>query len=245
MPKPSTLNQSLINSLTFRGGIVDLVGLAILLVLTATKTSAAPACDNYNPDRNAYFGDLHVHTAISADAVGYNVTIRPDEAYRYAFGGVANLPDVQGETTRQYQNPRPLDFMAVTDHAEHMGEVVVCKDSSSEGYNSEYCDVMRNSAGTNPWMMVKGIVSPFASHDKGVCGDDGSRCELGQAKVWQETQDAAKNWNSECEHTAFVAYEYSSFRLGSNLHRNVIFRNDKVPALPVSHIEAPHDYQLW
>ncbi len=230
-------------------GLIFLTTTFLTLLLVSVQATASSncdnCCDNYNPNRNAYFGDLHVHTAISADAVGYNVAIRPDDAYRYAFGGIANLPDAQGQITRQYQNPRPLDFMAVTDHAESMGAVTVCNDESSEGYDSEYCTVMRNSAGTNPWMMVKSIVSPFPSRDKDACGDDLSRCALGQVKVWQETQDAAERWNKRCEHTTFVAYEYSSFRLGSNLHRNVIFRNDKVPAAPLSHIEAPHDYQLW
>ncbi len=245
MPQLNNSNNTLRASLNLCQSVAELSGLATLLILIAVNVYAVPACENHNPNRNAYFGDLHVHTAISADAVGYDVTIRPDEAYRYAFGGIANLPSVTGEVMRQFQNPRPLDFMAVTDHAEQMGEVVVCQDSSSEGYNSEYCKVMRNSAGTNPWIMIKGIVSPFARHDKEVCGKDGQRCKVGQTKVWQETQQAAENWNSECKHTAFVAYEYSSFRLGSNLHRNVIFRNDKVPTAPVSHIEAPHDYQLW
>ena len=36
----------------------------------------------YNPDRSAYFGDLHVHTYLSNDAYISNVRRTPDDAYR-------------------------------------------------------------------------------------------------------------------------------------------------------------------
>ena len=38
----------------------------------------------YNPDRNAYFGDLHVHTYLSNDAYISNVRRTPDDAPRGA-----------------------------------------------------------------------------------------------------------------------------------------------------------------
>ena len=37
-----------------------------------------------NPDRNAYFGDLHVHTENSFDAYSFGTLSTPDDAYRYA-----------------------------------------------------------------------------------------------------------------------------------------------------------------
>ena len=105
----------------------------LILLFLATTSFAQPTCDNFDANRNAYFGDLHVHTSISADAVGYDIIMGPDDAYRYAFGGMANLPplDLNDKPTRQYQNPRPLDFMAVTDHAELMGSVKVCTDPNN------------------------------------------------------------------------------------------------------------------
>ena len=42
---------------------------------------------NRHPLRNAYFGDLHVHTSLSSDAWMFDVRVMPDDAYRYAFGG--------------------------------------------------------------------------------------------------------------------------------------------------------------
>jgi len=66
--------------------------------------------------------------------------------------------------------------------------------------------------------------------------------------MWQRTIDAAQLWNDtseRCERTTFIAYEYSSFRLGSNLHRNVIFKNEVVPVQPVSYLDAHREWKLW
>ena len=45
-----------------------------------------------NPDRNAYFGDLHVHTAYSFDAYVFGTVSSPDDAYRYAKGQALDHP---------------------------------------------------------------------------------------------------------------------------------------------------------
>jgi len=37
-------------------------------VSVSTASAGAADCPDANPRRNAYFGDLHVHTAISTDA---------------------------------------------------------------------------------------------------------------------------------------------------------------------------------
>ena len=40
----------------------------------------------YKPNRDAFFGDLHVHTMYSFDAFIFGTTASPDDAYRYAKG---------------------------------------------------------------------------------------------------------------------------------------------------------------
>ena len=72
-----------------------------------------------NPDRNAYFGDLHVHTTYSFDAYAFGTLATPYDAYRFAQGEAIDNP-----AGFSMQLDEPLDFYAVTDHA--MFLFVVC-----------------------------------------------------------------------------------------------------------------------
>lgn len=207
-------------------------------------------CSDRNPLKNAYFGDLHVHTTLSNDAFSFGVRGTPDDAYRYGFGaGPISLPVNRGDETasRKVRIDRPLDFMAVTDHAEFLGEQTLCADPDSGVADAEFCQAFKEGEGRNPGLLAK-IFSPFPTRDEDVCGKDGQRCAKAALIPWQQTIDAAENWNdtsSGCERTAFIAFEYSSVRLGSNLHRNVIFRGTVVPERPISYLDANREWRLW
>jgi hypothetical protein len=79
--------------------------------------AATPAYAQRNPERDAYFGETHIHTSWSVDAwVMGNRTTGPDEALKYAQGQTIKHPlgyDIKIDT--------PLDFMGVTDHSEYVG----------------------------------------------------------------------------------------------------------------------------
>jgi hypothetical protein len=84
----------------------------------------------------------------------------------------------------------------------------------------------------------------------GMCGEDGKTCLEAALVPWQEMQDAAERYydrSADCEFTAFVGYEWTGMQAdsGGNLHRNVVFRNAAVPALPPSFIEYPGAEKLW
>ena len=203
-------------------------------------------CSHRSPLKNAYFGDLHVHTGLSSDAASFGVRARPADAYRFAFGGGAiELPAEKGEKdlSRSTRIDRPLDFLGVTDHAEFLGEQVLCADGSS----APFCEAFKEGEGRNP-ALLKLIFSPFPARDEQLCGADGSRCTEAALGPWQETIAAAEQWydtSSDCARTTFVAFEYSSVRLGSNLHRNVVFRNTVVPRRPISYVDAAREWRLW
>ncbi len=215
----------------------------------SVRPAAEADCASRDPLRQAWFGDLHVHTALSSDAWMFGVRLQPDDAYRYAFGEEVWLPPNgdDGRGTRAARIDRPLDFAAVTDHAEFLGEGSLCIDPGSRGYESGFCEAFRAGDGRAPRLVMQ-IFSPITWRSDAVCGADGAACRQAARSNWQRTIDAAQRWNdtsARCERTTFVAYEYSSHRLGSNLHRNVIFRNEVVPRLPISYLDAPREWTLW
>jgi len=219
------------------------------VVETQPDLSPAPRCAHRVPERQALFGDLHVHTSLSSDAWNFGVRLMPEDAYRYAFGQEILLPpvDAEGNGTRPVRIDRPLDFAAVTDHAEFLGESVICADPEREGYATGFCEAMRAGEGRDPKLLMK-IMSPITWRDSETCGEDDARCVEAARGVWHRVIEAADTWNDSseaCERTAFIGYEYSSHRLGSNLHRNVIFKNSTVPRMPVSYLEAPREWELW
>jgi hypothetical protein len=105
---------------------------------TATKDAAKPSAST-NPERNAYFGDLHLHTGYSADAA-LMTDSTPDDAYRYAKGeAIARF----GNQTIQLK--RPLDFLAVTDHAEYAGAVQELRREGGPLYDTELGKAFRST----------------------------------------------------------------------------------------------------
>ena len=69
-----------------------------------------------NPNKNAYFGDTHVHTNLSFDAYLMGTRRTPDEAYEFAKGAA-----IEHASGFKMQMKKPLDFLAVADHAFYLG----------------------------------------------------------------------------------------------------------------------------
>ena len=105
--------------------------LADFRVPASAVESASEPCLHRDEGKMALFGDLHVHTALSSDAWNYDLEVRPRDSYGYAFGEPIRLPpkDDQGRGTREVRIDRPLDFAAVTDHAEHSMQRALPQDS--------------------------------------------------------------------------------------------------------------------
>src|SRR5688572_16455757 len=81
----------------------------------ATATAPAPAASPEYPTR-VYFGDTHLHTALSMDAGAAGANLLPADAYRFAKG-----EEVTGATGQKAKLARPLDFLVVADHSDQMG----------------------------------------------------------------------------------------------------------------------------
>lgn len=199
---------------------------------------AAPThAPGYNTERNAYFGDLHVHTKLSFDAYIFNVRASPDDAYRFAKGQTIGHPG--GYDIRLTGGP--LDFVAVTDHSEYIGSM---EEANRPNSILSKLPITQGLFSTDPKQIGAAftrIVTAFAAgglppefQDKSI-----------QSRAWKEIQDAAAKHNEPGRFTTLVGYEYTSAPDGRNMHRNVIFRSSKVSELPYSAVQSANPEDLW
>jgi hypothetical protein len=213
-------------------------------------TEEREACADRNPNRNLYFGDLHVHTRRSFDAWAYDVRTTPEEAYGFARGEAVLLPplDADGVGTRVAKLERPLDFAAVTDHAEFLAETALCTTPGSSAYDTEICVEYRKPEGEGIPAIATELADIEPTRHVSICGEDLSACGPLAEQLWTENQAAAEAFydrSEACTFTTFHAYEYTAATFVTNLHRNVIFRNANVPAVPTTYFEAPTAFELF
>ena len=205
------------------------------VLLGAIAQGAALAAPN--PLRNVYFGDLHLHTRNSFDAYIFNVRATPEDAYAYAKGGT--IKHAMGFDL--HLNSGPLDFLAVTDHAEYLGVLHAIDTPGTEyskvPYAKELFGTERNK--------VLAAFSHFAdSLESGKRRPDLSDMSA-TVSAWQETIRSAERNNNPGTFTSFIGYEFTSIPGIRNLHRNVIFASSKAPAMPFSAFESQNPEDLW
>ena len=200
----------------------------------------APAMPAANPERNAYFGDLHVHSRFSFDAFLFGTVATPDEAYRYARG--ENLKHVLGFEMKM---PEPLDFYSVTDHAMFLGMLPAMSDPTTEISKNELAQLFAAAQTVDERREAFGNMRPILSS----LSDPERADELLDLNIvrsaWSDIMAAANRANEPGAFTAFIGYEYTSGPDSQNLHRNVIFRGDTAPEIPFSRLDSSNPEDLW
>lgn len=203
-----------------------------------------------NPDRNAYFGDLHVHTGYSFDAYAFGTIATPYDAYRYAKGEALLHP-----AGYEIQMQQPLDFYAVTDHGMFMGVVQASADTSTDFSHYAVAKPLHNINAPENYtessipQRSRAFASFVPSLISGIIAGevDPKVAEAVTKSAWRDSIEAADQYYVPGRFTTFAAYEYtSSTDDRGNLHRNVIFRGtDTLPAVPFSRFHSQNPEGLW
>ena len=206
------------------------------------RTENREPCSKFSSTKSPMFGDLHVHTRLSFDSYVSSQRNGPDTAYRYARGEAITLPDEDGKQTVIAKIQRPLDYTAVTDHAEFLGPINLCTTNSSRpAYWFPACIATRSDnfyiqlLAADYWVNLGVTGTAHQKEESFVCAIDD--CNMAHHEAWQQIQEAAERHydrSSDCTFTTFVGYEYTDAPDFSNLHRNVIFRNENVTSTAIS-----------
>ncbi len=195
---------------------------------------------SYAQERHLYWGEQHVHTGWSFDAFAFgNQTTGPEDFYRYARG--ESIPHPGGFDVKI---SKPLDWGAVTDHAEYMGMIQQAQDPESALRKSSAFTtrILELSADSDPMLAFKLLSLGIA---KGVTVDAMTDPDV-VAPVWQKVVEAAEKFYQPGVFTTFAAYEWTSTPNSLNMHRNIIFRDaKKVPRVPFTPLESTHPRDLW
>jgi hypothetical protein len=245
-----------------RSTLLDLRPLACALLLLVTapgpqaqvpfhteKKDMAPAKKEFSPyasrDRyptRVYFGDTHLHTALSMDAGTFGNRLGLDEAYRFMRGEV-----VTSSGGFKARLGRPLDFAVIADHSDGMGFFSMFAEGDPtmmEKEEGRRWNKAINEGGQAAVDAALEIITLFAQGKLPWKTNDPAVMK----PVWKRTVDAAEKYNEPGKFTAFIGYEWTSLVKGNNLHRVVIYRDGAdraIQTLPFTLADSADPENLW
>ena len=209
--------------------------------LLESKAATSPVIEGAQcaSGNRAYFGDTHLHTALSPDAGLAGTKLGLDEAYRFARGET-----VTSNSGQQAALKRPLDFLVVADHAENLGLAQGLADSDPELLKSslgqQLNELLKAGKGREAFYL---LVQKMAKGSEAKISN-----ETFMRNVWKQNTEAAERYNDPGKFTALIGYEWTSQPGGGNIHRVVVFRDNKALAdqiLPFSNFDSEDVEDLW
>ena len=239
------------------GGVkVKLLGLLLLTALLAAYVTLSPIEDPSlkgpepsepmttapapaQGEQRVYWGDLHIHTSLSSDAFTMGVRAVPDDVYRFAKGAT-----IEHGAGYPVTIARPLDFAAVTDHAEYLGQAKL-SGLDVPTTRQRLADLLSNENRltiTQAWWEIMSLIR-----------ENGFKLDLEgvdpaiNKSAWEEIVAAAEQHYEPGVFTTFPGWEWSADAgdVGTHLHRNVIYGGDDLPEIPFSSIDGPTPPDLW
>lgn len=231
------------------GGWLLCAGIACLGMVVAAGSARAAEDDVRT---NVYWGDVHLHSNYSWDAYGTgNTTLTPDQAYRFARG----LPVIHPNRSSTVRIRRPLDFLAVTDHAIMLGVQAMLDQRDSELLATEWGQRLleiHEQAPIAGVMREGGRLGVMGGPEGGTPEREEMMNEVFastvRARAWADEIDAAENNNVPGAFTTLIGWEWTSTPDGRNIHRCVITDASGAQAreiIPFSNYQSLRPEDLW
>ena len=205
------------------------------------KKEFSPYANRAFPTK-VYFGDTHLHTALSVDAGTFGNRLGLEEAYRFTRG-----EEVTSSGGFKAKLGRPLDFVVIADHSDAMGFFQMLQKGDPMMMAKEEGRRWNKAIGEGGEAAVGAALEMITMFSQGKLPWATNDPEL-MKPVWQNIVEAAENYNDPGKFTAFIGYEWTSLVKGNNLHRVVIYRDggDKAEqTLPYTLADSPDAEDLW
>lgn len=221
-----------------------LFGVFAACCVVADEQAYSPPVSTDYPTR-VFWGDTHLHTALSGDAFLYETRLGPDAAYRFARG-----EEIVSTTGQPAKLERPLDFLVVAEHANNMGasyargnlllDPEFRKTRLAKLWKKARAEVLEEGLVTEEELKSDSL---YTVHREGLVS---VRHEGFIREVWEMVTETADRHNDPGSFTAFNGYEWTPGR--GAVHRVVIFRDDGSRVnqiLPFSSFDSSYVEDLW
>jgi hypothetical protein len=203
-----------------------------------SKPQYSPYAGRNFPAR-VFWGDTHLHTAISVDA-GTLCRVGQEDAFRFARG--EEITTTHGLRAKL---GRPLDFLVITDHAEMYGLMPQLLSGDPEilatEAGKEWHTELTSGDPDRAFATAMEIVASLSGDEVPI------KSERALRNAWNAYTALADKYNEPGRFTALIGFEWTAIG-GNNLHRNVIFRGDASIAnrtLPFSQFDSKNPEKLW
>ena len=219
--------------------------LASACVLSVSSAYASEG--TYDPiakhPTQVYFGDPHLHTSLSMDAGAWGNNLGLEPAYRFARGA-----EITSSSGIQAKLSRPLDWVVIADHSDGYGFFprLLAQDPfiMEQPEGRRWYEQSAKGGNEGQRAAADDMIKMFS---QGQFPYKVNSPEM-LTPVWEDVIAAAEQFNEPDVFTAFIAYEWTSFYKGNNLHRVVIFRDnaDKTKqTIPYTMTDSPDPENLW
>lgn len=212
----------------------------ILLYTFLTVLSSSPVCLSFGQNATqAYFGNIHQHTGYSFDAFDGAHRHQPEKTYRYSRGDTILYED------EPLHLVRPLDFLAITDHAEYLGVFPYYDKHAPNHVERHYREMDDGSKQLSHMQFIRVNLSMYAHKPiKAFQNKEVSK------QAWQHLIDLAEKYYDPGNFTTFAAFEWTAMTSGffhaKDRHRCVIYRSTKdLPEIPLSQLDTHDPEDLW